>query len=288
MNKHLYVLDDDLWTSLDKKVVAKTAAAMREAEVWELPYGDAPIWLRVHGPIFRKWFYNSDEPFSSYRHAEVRVDNLSTPPDDYGLVVKVLRFSEREETRKWIRDGLASTKGGGAYWTVDERAVHAENLRHNINKEGVVKAWTRNNWLIDQKSFEYQMDPVNEAERVKSFLADILVVVLACKGTKQEDKTRGPMKAGEPLQGDREIVTRVSLDVGPRVEHGGTHNSPIAHMREGHLHTFRTGAGRQGSIRKWVAPIFVNANAEFKSKRLSYEVEAPERKSNTVKISLDT
>lgn len=46
-----------------------------------------------------------------------------------------------------------------------------------------------------------------------------------------------------------------------------------AHLRRGHIHTFAAGVGRTERIKKWVEPMFVNADEEFVAQARNYVVK---------------
>lgn len=53
---------------------------------------------------------------------------------------------------------------------------------------------------------------------------------------------------------------------------GGTHASPIPHLRRGHEHTFRHGAGRAHTFKKFLPPVYVNADPSFRPTAKQYMV----------------
>ncbi len=66
-------------------------------------------------------------------------------------------------------------------------------------------------------------------------------------------------KLGVRLKKFRNHVVRYETD---REESGGTHKSPIMHIRRAHYHTYLVGKGRKDRRVKWLPPIVVNAEGE--------------------------
>jgi hypothetical protein len=285
MTKQIFILDSGIWDGLTVEEVQKTADAMREGNIYRLPY-DKDVFVRIN----MRQFLCALDP-TSYSNPKVTGYDAA--------VMWEIQVDGPSETAEWaeILPRGRISKGGLDDLPAAAMVTSLDAAMGELFTEGKGDFANRSGSEQEKKAIAFHQARL-EAERKKTdlrvpyratdqfpispemrneiigALRDALVVTLRSRGIHKSVKGPSKLKKllGKP-QND-EVVTTISLSR-PASESeykGGTHASPRMHLRCGHWTHQRHGVGRQLVKPLFIDPIWVNAEADFMTTRTAYRI----------------
>lgn len=250
MTEHVFEIDIDVWNAIAADEIDATVDAMRELEIYKLPFDEGEIVFRVrhHDDGNASGYYQVTEVRGLRDHEEFCEFVLHYPKKAKGNagLKAYKRFVQNlalqgEVPTKWTEPDCKMVDAG--IYLEGKRVVHKYRCFHQ-----------------DGPSISKKMH------------RDALIVILASKGTEKCVRHNKIASLGIGKKGG-EYVTTIKL-----ASNLGTHESvgcgrPVRpHLRRGHIRTQHHGPQNSLTKRIWIDPCFVNADADFVSQRKAYRV----------------
>lgn len=238
IDNELFILPKNVLSALEVEEVRATADALKQAGLYALPYPTVDV--RMAG------------------------DSVMSPPQ-----------KPKDQHEGPISNGIIRFDGerfrfsiGDLFW------AHFKNisLDHiNYQKFSVVE---KGHPVLAPTTLE-MTDSISAEER--NNVANVLIVLLATRNAIKERKENKLAKhgIGKGIKKYRYVTTIKpphAKDMEDDTEHKPTGRTVTPHLRRGHKRAQHYGPGNQYTKDIFVAPVFVNADPEWKAKREAYKL----------------
>jgi hypothetical protein len=238
----LFIITAEAFRALDLEEVDATVKALKELNLYALPYPQVDI--RAAGDCITHMTYDG------------------TSAVEEGIKAGfLLRHGDELLTRM-----------GDGYW-IDFYNISLEN--HSYTKAMVcegVKGFHNCSFPLEEKDGRY-----GSTSHERDFIANVLIVMLA---TRNALKTRSRNKLaalGIGKKNRHEWTTLISVPQAlSQVESQVESDSSVKrcpHLRRGHIRGQHHGPGGASIKQIWIAPVFVNADPEWKCQRKAYSLK---------------
>jgi len=249
MDRQLFVLGPEIWSSIDKSEVMATASSMRDAGVYDLPYEEFDISAYGETRHIMTWIYQVI--------------------DDYG------------DTWNSIKEDKTPVELHFRYKVVDEKH-YTYSMKVNVGNSYIFLPQGSDELLSAFKS----LGP-DSAHYMNDIAADALLttlnVMLATRNV-DKDVSHNPKRYKDPMSksgikqiknNDYEYITIIKIGKIVDTMRSDGHRGPVRpHLRRGHVRNQRIGEGRKDVKQIFIQPVFVNADEGWiENQRKEYRVK---------------